>query len=267
MTKCTVSLHPKGLDPFQAARAWLLRKKLKQSWGEVRKQVRTVAGKVPGQRAIENAVNGSSARRHGIPESKYANCGRTSVLSPDQQQSVVAFIKKWRSKRFCNSRYIIRELKLRVGVRTVHRTLNLAGYHWRPVPKKHKLSPQDLEKRQEFYGLYGDKSAAWWVANSGLVLGGVTLTLAPKPLNGKQKHAAQRIKHMWVQKGEALDNDLRCHNREGVQLGRKVPLWGGFTGDGQFTYKFWSEKPKLDKEIWAEQIKKRVKPAASGRKV
>ena len=53
MTKCTVSLHPKGLDPFQAARAWFLRRKLKQSWGEVRKQVHTVAGKVPGKRALE----------------------------------------------------------------------------------------------------------------------------------------------------------------------------------------------------------------------
>ena len=105
MTKCIVMLHPKGLDPFQAARDWFLRKKLKRSWNEVRKEVRTVTGKMPGQRAIENAVNGASARRHGIPKSKYANCGRTSVLSPEQQQSVVAFVKRWRSKRFCTSRY------------------------------------------------------------------------------------------------------------------------------------------------------------------
>ena len=86
-------------------------------------------------------------------------------------------------------------------------------------------------------------------------------------MSGKQKHAAQRIKHMWVQTGEALDNDLHCHNRYGVQLGRKVPLWGGFNGEGQFTYKFWSEKPKLDKDIWAEQIQKHIKPAASARRV
>ena len=47
MTKCTVTLHPKGLDPFQAVKAWLLRKKLKQLWRDVRKQVRTVSGNLP----------------------------------------------------------------------------------------------------------------------------------------------------------------------------------------------------------------------------
>ena len=56
MTKCTVTLHPRGLDPFQSAKAWFLRKKSKLPWKDVRKQVRTVNGQLPGQRALENAV-------------------------------------------------------------------------------------------------------------------------------------------------------------------------------------------------------------------
>ena len=106
MAKCIVRLHPKGLDPFQASKAWLLQKKLKQSWRDVRKQVRAVSGNLPGQRALRNAVHGASALRHGIPKPKCANCGRTPMLSPEQKESVVAFVKKWRSRRFCTSRYI-----------------------------------------------------------------------------------------------------------------------------------------------------------------
>lgn len=267
--KFTMTLHPKSLNPDQAAKAWLLRKKLKQKWADVASQVWDASGNRPRRRALENAVKrmATKKRREAIPKLKYANCGRKKLLSQTDAERVVDFVKQWRHKRFCTARYIIRELKLKVGMRTVQRTLNAAGFFWRPVPKKHKLSPGDLKKREAFFNAYGDKSAARWVANFGLVLDGVTLTLAPKPLNGKEKHAAQNIKQMWVRKGEALDNDLHCHNRYGVQLGRKVPLWGGFTGGGQFTFKFWSERPKLDKEIWAEQIEKRIKPAAAGRKV
>ena len=46
----------------------------------------------------------------------------------------------------------------------------------------------------------------------------------------REKHAAQAIKHMWVRRGEALDNDLHTYNRYGVQLGDKVPLWGWIHG-------------------------------------
>ena len=72
---------------------------------------------------------------------------------------------------------------------------------------------------------------------------------------------------MWVKDGEALDNSLHTYNRYGVQLGEKVPLWGGFTGDGLFSFKLWTDKPKLSKEIWAQHIGTSVKRAASGRLV
>ena len=72
MTKCTVNLHPKSLDPFQAAKAWFLRCKSKLEWADVRRQVRTVSGKVPGQRSLENAVQRVAAHKKGCPKLRYA---------------------------------------------------------------------------------------------------------------------------------------------------------------------------------------------------
>ena len=72
MTKCTVSMHPKSLGPFQAAKAWFLRTKSKLEWKEVRKQVRTVNGALPGQKSLENAVKRVAVQKVG--------CERSTVL-------------------------------------------------------------------------------------------------------------------------------------------------------------------------------------------
>ena len=72
--------------------------------------------------------------------------------------------------------------------------MNEAGYHWRPVPKKGKLTPEQLAKRKAFVDAHLKKTAAWWRGSFGLVLDGVTLTRPPKPLSGKVKQAAQAIK-------------------------------------------------------------------------
>ena len=90
--------------------------------------------------------------------------------------------------------HIIRELKLKVGKRTVHRVLNRAGFSWRPVPKKSKLTHTDLAKRKEWVDARLHWTGKRWAQEIGLVLDGVTLTRAPKPLTGAQKHAAQAIK-------------------------------------------------------------------------
>ena len=156
---------------------------------------------------------------------------------------------------------------MRCKKKTVHRVLNAAGYHWRPVAKKGKLTEVQLRKRKMFVEAHIKHTPAWWRKNIGLVLDGVTLTRAPKPLSGKEKHAAQAIKHMWVKSGESLDNSLHTFNRYGVQLGHKVPFWGGFTGDGTFAFRLWTERSKLDKDTWAAHIPTSVKRAASGRNI
>ena len=48
--RCTI--HPHGLDPFQAAKAWQLRTREKLSWRAIRLQVRTVSGGRPGRKAL-----------------------------------------------------------------------------------------------------------------------------------------------------------------------------------------------------------------------
>ena len=91
MVKVSVSVHPRGLNPFQSAKAWLLRKKLKQPWAKVRFQTRTVGGKRPGQSAAEDAVRRVEAQKgeaDGIAKLNYANCGRPpSSQSPTRSAS------------------------------------------------------------------------------------------------------------------------------------------------------------------------------------
>ena len=91
---------------------------------------------------------------------------------------------------------------------------------------------------------------------------GVTLTKAPKSLESRQKHAAQSIRHMWMRKDEKMDPKLHTYNKYGVQLGKKVPLWGGFTGDGKFTLRIWSARAKFNKDEWAQQLPQVKKAAA-----
>lgn len=175
-------------------------------------------------------------------------------------------MKKWRKKRFCTCLYIIQELRLDVGVDTVRRTLNRRGLFWRAVPKKTPLTTKTLAVRKQFWERYGAKSSDWWQHNIGLVFDGVTLTKAPPSLTGRQKHAAQSIGHMWQKPSERLATDVHTHNRYGIQLGVKVPLWGGFTGSGKFPMRFWTPKPKMVKDQWRALIPsmRRAIDAATG---
>ena len=59
---------------------------------------------------------------------------------------------------------------------------------------------------------------------------------------------------MWLRKGEDSDPDCHVYNRYGIQLGTKVPLWGGFTGGGRFTLRLWTPRPKMVKEEWAKHV-------------
>ena len=89
------------------------------------------------------------------------------------------------------------------------------------------------------------------------------MTKAPKNLDLRQKHAAQNIRHMWMKKTEKMDPTLHTYNRYGVQLGAKVPLWGGFTGDGSFSLRLWTAKPKMKKEEWVQYVPQLKRAAAA----
>ena len=51
---------------------------------------------------------------------------------------------------------------------------------------------------------------------------------------------------MWILEGEKYDNAMHTYNRYGIQLGTKIPLWGGFTGNNDFTLRLWTPKPKMN---------------------
>ena len=136
----------------------------------------------------------------------------------------------------------------------MRRTLNKHGLYWRPVARKSPLSAEQLAARKVFVEKYGGHTSQWWLRNVGLVFDGVTLTKAPRTLSGRQKHAAQTVRHMWMTKQEKMDPSLLTMNRYGVQLGDKVPLWGGLAGDGQFSLRLWTPTPKLTREQWTKHI-------------
>ena len=116
------------------------------------------------------------------------------------------------------------------------------------------MTEADLKKRKDFVTKYSMHSPDWWERNMSLVLDGVTLTMPPASLSGKEKHAAQRILHMWIAPGEKVSHDINTFNGNGVQLGTKVPLWGGFSGAGKFTLRLWTKRPKMTNAEWEMQV-------------
>lgn len=258
MPTVTVTVHPMALAPLEAVRAYVKNKEQDMSLDEIIAEgdILNYQGEVPGKYALWSSIKRvqESKQPHGYPTSNYNNCGRHKILSDEEERRIVSFVKTWRNKRFCTCKYIRNELRLKVTPRTVNNILNNQGYYWRKVPKVQGLTKEQLCKRREFVDRYGSRTPGWWEENMQMVLDGVTLTMPPKPLAMRQKHAAQRITSMWLRDGEALDNDLHTFNRYGVQLGTKVPLWGGFSGNGQFTLRLWTPQPKMKKEEWAALV-------------
>ena len=250
-----VLVHPRDLGPAEAAKAWYLREKAGMKWLKICSEVRNIKGEVPTEHAVRNAVERMRASgKAKIPHTNYANCGRKSVLTEEQQRQIVAFVKRWRNKRFCTCKYVRQELKLKASRTTILRVLNSAGFFWRAVAKKQPLTTKQMKARREFVDRNGGHGADWWTKHVGLVFDGVTLTKAPKALSARQKHAAQSITHMWMRRSEKMDPTLHTHNRYGIQLGEKVPLWGGFTGSGDFTLRLWTPTPKMNKTAWAKLV-------------
>ena len=271
-----VSVHPRGLPPKEAAKAWYMRVHQKRKWSDIRKVVKTAEGHAPNSdHAVENAVKRMKvAGTAGVALSNYANSGRRYgkdgskyKMTKQQEKQVVGFVKKWRHKTFCTCAYLKRELKLHVTNRTIARSLNRRGYFWRAVSKKSPLTAEQLRKRQIFVDKHVLHPPSWWAQNMHLVFDGVTLTKAPQALTGRQKHAAQSIGHMWMRDKDKTDPKLHTYNRYGSQLGAKVPLWGGFSGAGTFPLKLWTPSPKMTKVEWAKHVPTLRKAVDQGQEV
>ena len=50
-----------------------------------------------------------------------------------------------------------------------------------------------------------------------------------------------------------------------MQLGRKVPLWGGFNAAGGFALKLWTPKPKMTQDEWKAHVPALKRAAATAK--
>ena len=102
MVKVAVVVHPQGLGPTEAAKAWYMRVVEKMKWTDIQKKVKNVQGKTPlSEHCVKNAVQRQTAAgKKGVAKTNYKNCGRKKALTPEQAKQVVGFVKEWRKKSF-----------------------------------------------------------------------------------------------------------------------------------------------------------------------
>ena len=93
-----VSLHPKGLPPLQAVKAWMLRTEEGLSWPEIQERTTNVLGETAGDKAVREAVARIEAMEDGalVPKTNYGNCGRKKNLPASTERKILEFAKKWR---------------------------------------------------------------------------------------------------------------------------------------------------------------------------
>jgi hypothetical protein len=110
-----------------------MRKVEKMKWNQIQKKVKNLKGKTPkSEHCVINAMQRvTAAGKKGVAKTNYKNCGRKKVLTPEETKKVVAFVREGRKKAFCTCRYIRSELKLKVSLATIARTLNNNSYYWR----------------------------------------------------------------------------------------------------------------------------------------
>ena len=116
MVVVSVTVRDGGLHPLQACKAWHLVEMEGYSVPAAAQMVKTVSGDEPKEHAMRNAIARVSAQAtDDLPgRTLYANCGRKAIMTEEQTKAAVAFVQKWRHKRFCTCRYIIQELRFPV---------------------------------------------------------------------------------------------------------------------------------------------------------
>ena len=102
MVKVEVVVHPQGLAPIEAAKAWHMRVVEKMKRTDIQKKVKNVKGKIPqSEHCVKNAVQRvTAAGKKGVAKTNYKNCGRKKALTPEETKQVVGFVKRVEEKNF-----------------------------------------------------------------------------------------------------------------------------------------------------------------------
>ena len=128
MAKRTLSLRPKSVYPFQAAKAWLSRAELKleqivvsdANWHREQQRVRA--------EVFGECCQAGSRAQEGLPQAE--------VRELRAHLGAHAFARKWKAKRFGKSKCTIKELMLKCCARTARRALKAVGFFWQVLPRK-----------------------------------------------------------------------------------------------------------------------------------
>ena len=82
MVKVAVVVHPQGLGPTEAAKAWYMRVVEKMKWTDIQKKVKNVQGKTPlSEHCVKNAVQRQTAagKKGALPTSSSSHVSVTAT--------------------------------------------------------------------------------------------------------------------------------------------------------------------------------------------
>ncbi|CAE8595265.1 unnamed protein product, partial [Polarella glacialis] len=252
-------VHPLSLNFENQRKVILLRDVKKQSWDDVRKQVRNLKGKKPTAKLLRRVYKNFSKKK-GRVVYKYKKCGRKPwKVTKGVESFLLRRLKALRCESICTATVLQRELVNEKGVdleaSTIRKVLTRNGYFWLTRAQKRKYSPDVTAQRLAFAKAVLRTSKAQLRERLSLSLDGVVLSMAPKDPLERQNWCAHGETHMWRKRCEAASPDLAGNDAYGKQvpLCRAVPLWAGISEGGFATVVFHKSK-KLCTVEWADIV-------------
>ena len=97
MPSVTVTCHPDGCPPIEAAKAYYKYKDHGMTPDEIvaEGEVLNLSGNIAGRKALYAAIRRVESMESGefVPKTKYANCGRKAALTDKEKRDIIAFVK------------------------------------------------------------------------------------------------------------------------------------------------------------------------------
>ena len=110
MVRVEVTVHKRGLHPFEAVKAWHKHQHEDMSIDAILAEgdVQNMKMELPSRKAIWSAIHRVDQMSAGdlVPQSRYGSCGRRRSLTDGDVERIVAFVKAWCNKRFCTCNHI-----------------------------------------------------------------------------------------------------------------------------------------------------------------